>query len=452
PNNYVITRTWVASDSCGNTVTHTQTINVEDTTAPVFNGILPSDSTVECSDLSTAAVLTATDNCGTATVTFNETRVDGDCPNNYVITRTWTASDSCGNAVIHTQTINVQDTTAPVFNETLPLDSTVNCNAIRPAIMLTATDNCGTATVTFNETRVDGGCPNNYSITRTWTSSDSCGNTVAHTQTITVEDTTAPVFNEVLPADITVECNSIIPAPTTLTATDNCGAASVQFDEETINGSCPGNAEIIRTWRTMDACGNENVHIQTITVIDTTPPVFEGILPQNLSVECGSIPVAQTLTATDSCGEVTITFEENEVEGDCKSKYELIRTWTATDSCGNTTTHTQTLNLNCHVKVFNAVSPDGDGSNDIFYLEGIECFPNNSVEIFNRWGAKVFETQGYDNTSNVFRGRSEGRNTISKNEELPTGTYFYVLHYDFSSDGNQTEKIEKTGYLYVVNK
>ncbi|ESU25777.1 hypothetical protein FLJC2902T_30600 [Flavobacterium limnosediminis JC2902] len=276
-------------------------------------------------------------------------------------------------------------------------------------------------------------------------------NTVNCTQTIRVNDTTAPVFNETLPTNLTLECNAGIPNPVTLTATDNCNSATVTFEEETTNGTCPGNSEIIRTWRTADACGNENTHIQTISILDTTPPVFTGNLPPNQTLECGNIPTAPTLTATDSCGEVTVTLEETEVEGSCKSRYELIRTWTATDACGNTATHTQTLNLNCHVKVFNAVSPDGDGNNDVFYLEGIECFQNNSVEIFNRWGAKVFETQGYDNTSNVFRGKSEGKNTVSKNEDLPTGTYFYILRYDFSADGLQSEKIEKTGYLYVVN-
>lgn len=435
-----------------NSASCSQIIHINDTIPPTFNEMLPTNQTVQCNAVPAMATLTASDNCGNATVTFNETRNSGSCSNNYVITRTWNAVDTCGNTVTHTQTINVEDTTAPVFNEALPVNSTVQCNSVPAVATLTATDNCGAATVTFNETRTDGTCPNSYSITRTWNAVDDCGNTATHIQTINVEDTTAPVFNEALPSNSTIECNTPVPAPIALTATDSCGIASVTFEEETINGSCPGSTEIIRTWKAIDACGNENTHIQTITVIDTTPPVFTGILPQNYTLECGNIPVAPTLEATDNCGEVTITFEENQVEGDCKSKYELIRTWTATDSCGNKATHTQILNLNCHVKVFNAVSPDGDGSNDVFYLEGIECFPNNSVEIFNRWGAKVFETQGYDNTSNVFRGRSEGRNTISKNEELPTGTYFYVLHYDFSADGIQSEKIEKAGYLYVVNK
>ncbi len=435
-----------------NSIICTQVININDTIPPTFNETLPTNQLVECDAVPAAALLTATDNCGNATVTFNEVRSNGNCANNYTITRTWIASDTCGNIITHTQTINVEDTTPPVFNEDLPSNITIENNNIPAVAILTATDNCGNATITFNETHTDGNCPNNYTITRTWNATDSCGNITTHTQIINIKDTTAPIFNETLPSNSIFECNSIIPTPVILTATDNNGIASVIFEEETTNGNCPGNTIITRKWKAIDACGNENIHIQTITINDTIPPVFDGILPQDQTLDCDNIPVPQTLTASDSCSNVTVTFEEKEIEGGCKSKYQIIRKWTATDTCGNTATHTQTLNLNCHVKVFNAVSPDGDGNNDIFYLEGIECFPNNSVEIFNRWGAKVFDTVGYDNTKNVFRGKSEGQNTISKNEELPTGTYFYVLHYDFNSNGSQNEKIEKTGYLYVVNK
>ena len=434
-----------------NTATCSQIFQVNDTIAPVFNGVLPENLTVECNAVPQAETLAATDNCGNAEVLFNESMTAGSCPGQYSIIRTWTATDSCGNNNILTQTITVTDQTSPSFNETLPENLAVECYAVPAAVTLTATDNCGNTEVVYIENTLAGSCPGNYSIIRTWTATDDCGNATTHTQTIIVTDHTAPVFNEPLPDNITLENTTVVPSPATLTASDGCGTASVTFQEEIVNGSCPGNSQILRTWRAVDACGNENVHTQTITLVDTTPPVFTGNLPQDQNLECGNIPMAVELTATDNSGEVSITLEEHEVEGDCKSKYSLIRTWTATDSCGNTATYVQTLYLNCHVKVYNAVSPDGDGKNDVFYLEGIECFPDNTVEIFNRWGAKVFETRGYDNSSNVFRGHSEGKNTISRNEALPTGTYFYILRYDFTADGNQHEKIEKSGYLYVVN-
>ncbi|MFV8338095.1 gliding motility-associated C-terminal domain-containing protein [Flavobacterium sp. LB3P21] len=100
----------------------------------------------------------------------------------------------------------------------------------------------------------------------------------------------------------------------------------------------------------------------------------------------------------------------------------------------------------CVLKVFNAVSPNGDGLNDVFYIGGIECYPNNTVVIYNRWGVKVFDAQGYDNINRVFRGISEGRDTISQPEGLPAGTYFYSIRYtDLNGNG-----IDKSGYLHIA--
>ena len=97
--------------------------------------------------------------------------------------------------------------------------------------------------------------------------------------------------------------------------------------------------------------------------------------------------------------------------------------------------------------VYNAVSPNGDGINDSFHIAGIDKYPDNSVEIYNRWGVKVFDAKSYNESDNMFRGYSDGRATINRNEKLPTGTYFYILKY------NNTKKvIEQSGYLYINNQ
>ena len=104
--------------------------------------------------------------------------------------------------------------------------------------------------------------------------------------------------------------------------------------------------------------------------------------------------------------------------------------------------------VNCVIEVFNAVSPNGDGINDEFHIQGLECYPNNSVEIYNRWGVKVFETSGYGSNRNIFQGYSDGRTTISRGDRLPDGTYFYTLKYQ-NETSNRTQ--EKSGYLYIKN-
>ncbi|MBX9807569.1 MAG: gliding motility-associated C-terminal domain-containing protein, partial [Flavobacteriaceae bacterium] len=102
----------------------------------------------------------------------------------------------------------------------------------------------------------------------------------------------------------------------------------------------------------------------------------------------------------------------------------------------------------CIIEVFNAVSPNGDGDNDVFYIRGLECYPDNTVEIFNRWGVLVFERDHYNNDDRAFRGVSEGRVTVNQSEELPEGTYYYVFKYkDSNANGHQ-----QAGYLYINRK
>ena len=72
-------------------------------------------------------------------------------------------------------------------------------------------------------------------------------------------------------------------------------------------------------------------------------------------------------------------------------------------------------------------------------------YPNNSVEIYNRWGVLVYETKGYGQNQKYFRGISEGRVTINQASELPVGTYFYIVKYV----NNQGKHKERSGYLYI---
>lgn len=97
-------------------------------------------------------------------------------------------------------------------------------------------------------------------------------------------------------------------------------------------------------------------------------------------------------------------------------------------------------------EIFNGVTPNNDGLNDFFRIEGIEDYPDNNVQIFNRWGILVFERDRYNNAENAFRGISEGRVTVKENDELPTGTYYYILR--FFGDENPG-KSSYSGYLYL---
>jgi len=112
---------------------------------------------------------------------------------------------------------------------------------------------------------------------------------------------------------------------------------------------------------------------------------------------------------------------------------------------GNCDSATVTIEVINTIIPYNGMSVDGDDKNDYFHIGGIESYPNNIVRIYNRWGVKVFETEGYDNVTRVFRGISNGRVTVNAPEKLPQGTYYYVIEY---YDHNNYKE-SKVGWLYI---
>ncbi len=83
-------------------------------------------------------------------------------------------------------------------------------------------------------------------------------------------------------------------------------------------------------------------------------------------------------------------------------------------------------------------SPNSDGTNDLYVIQGIGNYPKNKFSIFNRWGNQVFEAAPYTNTWN---GKSTEGLRIG-GDELPVGTYFYILDL---GDGSPVKK----GYIYL---
>ena len=154
-------------------------------------------------------------------------------------------------------------------------------------------------TVVSVTTTTNGTCP--QVITRTWTAKDACQHTASCSQTVTVVDTIPPV--------ITCASNRIV----------ECGAAW-NFNPPSASDICDGtNLTIIivntvtnplvgqtfaatRTWRAIDSCSNSSACSQTVTLVDTTPPVI--FCSTNITVECAGPPgavVAFVTTASDVC-------------------------------------------------------------------------------------------------------------------------------------------------------
>ncbi len=350
PADSVITRTWTGVDDCGNSVSADQTITVMDTTAPVVT--VPPDATLACTDDSSPAgtgFATASDNCAvSAGMSFSDVVVAGACPADSVITRTWTATDDCGNASNANQIITVSDTVAPVL--TIPADAVVSCeDDLSPAAtgLATATDDCDAApAVSSNDTVVAGICAGESVITRTWTATDACGNSVSAAQVITVVDATAPTVST--PADAALSCDATDTSPTatgSATAADNCDAApAIGFGDVTVGGACVNDSVITRTWTATDACGNVGSSNQVISITDATAPVVS--CPADVAgLDCGSDTSSSATgvaTATDNCGPAALASADASLAG-CGLTETITRTWTATDACGNAADCVQTI-------------------------------------------------------------------------------------------------------------
>ena len=190
-----ITRTWTATDDCGNTSTATQTVTrVADTESPVLSGI-GSDIFVDCDESYTFSDPSATDNCDSdVVITFVDNGDLDVCDGSAGITRTWTATDDCGNTSTGSQTVyRNPDVEAPVISGVGP-NIDVECDESYTFSDPSATDDCDSdVEITFVDNGSLDDCQGG-SITRTWTATDDCGNTSTATQTVTrVADTESPV-------------------------------------------------------------------------------------------------------------------------------------------------------------------------------------------------------------------------------------------------------------------
>jgi hypothetical protein len=327
----VLTRTYTATDGCGNTSSCQQVVTFTDTTPPVIN--CPPDTTLDCAATLPPAMpspCTATDDCHDVTITFLGESSTGYCPR--IVTRTYRATDECGNTADGQVRFVLRDTTPPVI--TCPPDVTQECDVPLPPALpspCTATDDCNTVTITLESETTTGTCPE--VVTRTYRATDLCGNTAEAQVRTTLVDTTPPVID--CPPDTTLDCSATLPdpVPPPCTAQDACHAATVAYVGETRTGTCP--EVVTRTYRATDACGNSTSGQVRFTLVDTTPP--DITCPPDTTQDC-AVPLPPPLpipcTATDDCNAVTLAYVGETRAGDCPEI--VTRTYRATDACGNT--------------------------------------------------------------------------------------------------------------------
>ena len=363
---YIVTRTYSVTDACGNSINVTQTITAIDNTSPTASN--PAPVNVQCiADVPAPNISVVTDeadNCTAAPVVAFVSDVNnsgaGCTASPYIVTRTYSVTDACGNNINVTQTITAIDNTPPTASNPAPVN--VQCIADVPApniaVVTDEADNCTAAPVVAFVSDVNNGgagcTASPYIVTRTYSVTDACGNSINVTQTITAIDNTPPLFTN-FPGDISVECDAI-PAVAMIgidiTTSDNCDATvTIVYDGESrIDGACTDAYTLVRQWTATDDCGNSAIGTQTITVQDNTNPYWTNF-PGDVTVECDAIPAVAVIgidiTASDNCDvSVTIVYNgENRINGSCSDFYTLARQWTANDNCSNYISETQIITV-----------------------------------------------------------------------------------------------------------
>ena len=404
--------TWTATDACGNSVSHTATLYVIDTLDPSItcppNVQVDCVENVPCPDTSSVTVSDQCCEVGEITVTWEGDSSDGNtCPE--TITRTYRATDDCGNWAECTQTITVWDQEDPVILCSPP--DTFVANGILPG-----------GPVEGAGSGYEGGMwyyypdtnwwnvwfENEYAPDRTklihlefdwWAAEPGTFMVALNYSTEDYDEPIPPLpmppwgpgtvdpepFILRIPVEVTepghvvwqyelefcprwvsvdiigegefwidgliahvcveeVECSEIPPVHTSIeefrsaggVITDNCADEHLTLTvEETIEGNyCDEGGILTRTYTVTDQCGNAASCIQKFHVVDRTAP--DITCPPDVTLECDESTDPNDTgwaTATDNCDDdVEITYSDTSDGNTCPET--ITRTWTATDDCG----------------------------------------------------------------------------------------------------------------------
>jgi hypothetical protein len=294
---YTITRVWTATDKIGSTATASQVITVTNKIAPIIGAL--SNVTVTEFFIPTTVPLTLNSCNAAVTVSFIDTKTTLTplaCQNyHYILNRTWTATDACGNSNTATQKI-----TARGIKLTCPSDKTLN-------------------------TTTDG--VNNY----------NCSTIVAASHGL------APVFLD--------NCNLSNMTYSVTGATVLSGSGTVA-GLDFYNGISTVAYKLVTNGITDQCTFKINIEDKENPKITTTTTIYDDCTFPDLS----SIPIIPTVTSDNCSGTVYVINALMDVSIDlaltCKSKVaaqkytkQIVRTWYGIDQSNNTGTNTQNFYL-----------------------------------------------------------------------------------------------------------
>jgi hypothetical protein len=310
---YEIERNAMAVDACGNVASMHQLIHVGNHQGPTITGVEP----LVCDDLSIPQVQ-AYDACSQQNIPvhFIQDTLEDQCENGLLITRLWTATNSCGHTSTILQQIILHDHTPPEF--IIPTNSVILLflDQDKAPVRLSQTsllhrlndldansvfveDNCGSEIIPeflydvhyAVDCIVDG----YYEIrTYTWVAIDACGNANRISITVKIMDDIPPVISDV-PADATFICTELL-LPAIVKVEDFADDVELSFEEKILPGTSDGAFDVQRIWTATDPCGNVSSATQQITWIPDTQLECEIDLPSMISCNTHGVAIGSTVT------------------------------------------------------------------------------------------------------------------------------------------------------------
>lgn len=334
------TVTYTATDASGNTATCSFDVTVIDTEMPVLvncpSNITVSNDAGNCDAVVTWTAPTATDNCPGVIIT--STHTPGSTFGIGSTFVTYAATDTYGNQTTCSFEIMVYDTELPVITN-CPVNDTVSSGPFCIAVvsdyssMLTFSDNCPGATAVQSPA---AGSLASGTTTITMTVTDAAGNVSTCSFDLVLEDLIAPslscIGDQIVP--ISSGCDYVVPDYTgSVAVADNCDNNPVVTQVPAPGSTVTGTQTVTIT--ATDASNNSAVCTFTMTPDDQVAPV---IACQGDISSCDPVVTFTMPTATDNCGNVTISQISGISSGASYPVGVTTNTFVATDDVGNTDT------------------------------------------------------------------------------------------------------------------
>ncbi|MFH1312216.1 MAG: FlgD immunoglobulin-like domain containing protein [Candidatus Eisenbacteria bacterium] len=351
---------------------------------------------------------------------------------------------------------------------TCPSDTTVDCPDCA------APEMCGWATATgcdpnpalsYEDSVVFFRCPWEYTVLRTWTATDGCGDTGSCRQLIAVRDTVSPTIT-FCPEDVVAECGSDMDALGHAVAFDNRNPEpTTLYEAATRAGQAPCEFVVVRSWEFSDGCCNMTHCQQVVTMVDTEAPVLTCAPPDTFACDEEAHFTPPAVNECCDPSPVLTAANTDTIPGPGPGTY--TKCWFATDRCGNVS------NVCCQRIViepcfksedapfaasaggFEALAPERTET-DLPSRFGASCHPNPlsgsttisyTLPVPSEVAIGIFDIHGRKVASLLCGHSPAGHHSVAWNgtddRGVPVASGMYVLKVDFDTGPDILRKLVK---------